>query len=346
MARAIWSGSLSFGLVSIPVKLLSAVHEKSISFHMLAPDGKCRVRQKLWCPETGKELERFETLRGYEIGPEQYVLVSDEELAALRPEAARTIDISEFIDLEQVDPVYYDRAYYLAPEKGGAKPYQLLVQAMQRTGKAALATFVMRQRQYLCAVRPVQGKVLVLQTMHYADEVTMPDDLEPVLGSAADLREKELAMAESLIESLGADFDPGAYHDEYREKLEELLEAKASGKEIVVAPDTEPEAPRVGDLIAALEASLAAARARTRPAGAEASPPKPRATAKEPRSALEGVAKEEPEPPPERLSKKGPKPAAGAVSKEEPPPAPARKRGSKAAPEQARAGTASSRKKK
>lgn len=274
MPRAIWSGSLSFGLVSIPVKLLSGVHEKSVSFNMLTPDGKCRVRQKLWCPETGKEYERHETVRGFEIAPDQYVIVEDEELSNLRPEAARTIDISEFVEITDIDPIFYDRSYYLTPERTGVKPYHLLVQAMQRSGKVALATFVMRQRQYLCAIRPVQGRILVLHTMHYADEVTTVDELEPQLGADVEVRDKELTMAESLIASLASDFQPEKYHDEYREKLEELLEAKASGQEVVVAPAEPAEEPRVSDLIAALEASLSAARARTGAA--------PRASAEEP----------------------------------------------------------------
>lgn len=301
MPRAIWSGSLSFGLVSIPVKLLSGVHEKSVSFNMLTPDGKCRVRQKLWCPETGKEYERHETVRGFEIAPDQYVIVEDEELANLRPEAARTIDISEFVEITDIDPIFYDRSYYLAPERTGVKPYHLLVQAMHRSGKVALATFVMRQRQYLCAIRPVQGRILVLHTMHYADEVTTVDDLEPHLGADVEVRDKELTMAESLIASLASSFEPEKYHDEYREKLEELLEAKASGQEVVVAPAEPAEEPRVSDLIAALEASLSAARARTGGAPRPSSEEPPRPPQARPAAEAEAAA---PEPAPRTEARK------------------------------------------
>lgn len=307
MPRALWSGSLSFGLVSIPVKLLSAVHEKSVSFNMLTPDGTRRVRQKLWCPDTGKEYERHETLRGYEVAPEQYVIVQDEELESLRPEAARTIDIAEFVEIAEIDPVFYDRAYYLAPERTGVKPYQLLVQAMHRSGKVALATFVMRQRQYLCAIRPVEGKVLVLHTMHYADEVTTLDEVAPQLGADVEVKDKELAMAESLIASLAAGFEPAKYHDEYREKLEELLEAKASGREVAAAPAAPAEEPRVSDLIAALEASLSAARARTRGGGGHPSEEeRPRAPQAHP--AETAVVKPAPAEPPKAAAPPPPRP--------------------------------------
>jgi len=252
--RSIWSGSISFGLVNIPVKLVTAVRDKSIHFNMLSPDGKSRLRRKLYSPETGKDFEYDQTVRGYEIAPDQYVIVKDEELEKLRPEKSRRLDIQEFVELSKVDPIFYDSTYYVAPDEGGAKAYALLVNAMKRTKRIALARFVMRDRQYLAAIRPSEG-ALVLHTMRYADEIVPVSDLGELPGSS-DLPKKELEVAESLIEALEGDFDPSQYHDEVRERLEKLIEAKSAGQEIVIAASDEREGPPVLDLMDALKKSL------------------------------------------------------------------------------------------
>jgi DNA end-binding protein Ku len=252
--RSIWSGSISFGLVNIPVKLVTAVRDKSIHFNLLSPDGKSRLRRKLYSPETGKDFEYDQTVRGYEIAPDQYVIIKDEELEKLRPEKSRRLDIQEFVELSKVDPIYYDSTYYVAPDEGGAKAYALLVNAMKKTKRIALARFVMRDRQYLAAIRPSEG-ALILHTMRYADEIVPVSDLGELPGSA-DLPKKELEVAQSLIEALEGDFDPSQFHDEVRQRLEKLIEAKAAGEEIVMAASEEREGPPVLDLMDALKKSL------------------------------------------------------------------------------------------
>jgi DNA end-binding protein Ku len=252
--RSIWSGSISFGLVNIPVKLVTAVRDKSIHFNLLSPDGKSRLRRKLYSPETGKDFEYDQTVRGYEIAPDQYVIVKDEELEKLRPEKSRRLDIQEFVELSKVDPIYYDSTYYVAPDEGGAKAYALLVNAMKKTKRIALARFVMRDRQYLAAIRPRED-ALVLHTMRYADEVVPVSDLGELPGSS-NLPKKELEVAQSLIEALEGEFDPTEFHDEVRQRLEKLIEAKAAGEEIVLAASEEREGPPVLDLMDALKKSL------------------------------------------------------------------------------------------
>src|SRR5436190_20198125 len=192
VARSIWSGSISFGLVNIPVKLVTAVRDKSVHFNLLAADGGSRLRRKLYSPDTGKEYEYDQTVRGYEIAPDRYVIVKDEEIEKLRPEKTRRLDITEFVELEAVDPIFYDNTYYLAPDEGGAKAYALLVAAMKRTKRIAVARFVMRDRQYLAAIRPVDG-ALLLHTMRYADEIVPKSDLGE-LPSASDLPKKEIEV--------------------------------------------------------------------------------------------------------------------------------------------------------
>ena len=263
MARAIWNGSISFGLVNVPVKLYSAVQGSAqVSFHQLHATDKSRIKQKRVCAKDGEEVPYEEIVKGYEIAPGQYVVIEPEELEALDPEASRTIDIEDFVDLDEIDPVYYDRPYYLGPyDKASAKAYRLLLDAMRETNKVAIARFVMRTKQYLAAIRPKDG-VLVLSTMNYADEIAPSDEVE---GSNetddVDVKPRELEMAKQLIASLSDDFDPTKYEDEYRVRVIELIEKKAAGEEIVVEPTTEEPA-RVVDLMAALEESLNAAKQR------------------------------------------------------------------------------------
>jgi DNA end-binding protein Ku len=259
MPRSIWTGAISFGLVNVPVKLYSAVSSKTVRFHQLHADDGGRVRQKRVCSLDGEELSYEEIVKGYEIGPDRYVVVTPEELEALDPKATRTIDIEDFVDLDEIDPIYFDHPYYLAPNTGAAKSYKLLLEAMREANKVGIARVVLRQKQYLCALRASDDGVLTLSTMNYGDEVVSPDTLDELDAAAeaeAEASERELAMAQQLIDSLASDWDPAKYRDTYRDRVLELIERKAAGEEIAVQPAEEP-AP-VPDLMAALEASLAA----------------------------------------------------------------------------------------
>jgi DNA end-binding protein Ku len=261
--RAIWSGSISFGLVNIPVKLYSAVTRKNVQFNQLDMRTGARVKQKRVDSETGEEVPWDQIVKGYELSSGAYVTVSDDELAALDPKAVRTIEIEEFVDLSAIDPIFYDSAYFLAPDKA-SKPYALLARAMEDQGKVGIAHFVLRTKQYLAAIRPSDGRLL-LSTMVYADEVNDPasiPELEEVVN--VEISDKELAMAAQLVESLAADFEPDRFKDTYREAVLDLIEKKASGQE-VVATVSQIQPDKVVDLMAALEASVAAAKeARTR----------------------------------------------------------------------------------
>jgi DNA end-binding protein Ku len=257
MARAIWSGAISFGLVNVPVKLYSATSPKTVRFHQISGKTGARIRQKRVDPTTDEEVAYEDIVKGYEITPEHYVLISNEELEALDPKATRTIDIEEFVDLADIDPIYYDHSYYLAPAAGGAKAYRLLVDAMRESGKVGIGRVVLRSKQQLCALRPT-GDALTLSTMLFGDEVLSPDRLDELESvNEAEASERELTMAQQLIDSLSSDFEPDKYHDEYRERVLNLIERKAAGEEIAIQPQAEEPA-AAPDLMAALEASLAA----------------------------------------------------------------------------------------
>ncbi len=261
MPRPIWTGSISFGLVNVPVKLFSAVSPQDVRFHQLRKSDGSRIRQKRVAAVDGEEVPFEEIVKGYEIGPDQYVVVEPDELAALDPKATQTIDIEEFVDLSQIDPIYYDHPYYLVPDRRAEKAYALLLEAMQRTQKVAIAKFVMRTKQYLAALRPGADGVLVLSTMNYADEVVPAEQLDG-LPQGEDVSDRELAMAEALIDSLTVeDFEPEKFHDTYREEVLALIEAKAAGETLSAPAAAEPAA-RVVDLMAALEASVQAAKER------------------------------------------------------------------------------------
>jgi len=256
-----WSGAISFGLVNVPIKLYSAVSKKTVRFHQLNAETGNRIQQKRVDPETGDEVAYENIVKGFELTRDRYVVINPDELEALDPEKSRTIDIEDFVDLSEIDPVYYDHPYYLVPDKGAAKAYGLLLSAMQEAGKVAIARVVLRSKEQLVAIRPHRdGNLLMMETMIFADEVVPADDLDG-LPDKQDLKasDRELKMAQQLIDSLASDFDPSRYHDEYREKVLELIEAKAEGAEIVAQPEA-PKAERVPDLMAALEASLAAVR--------------------------------------------------------------------------------------
>jgi DNA end-binding protein Ku len=265
MARAIWSGAISFGLVNVPVKLFSATSPKTVRFHQISGKTGARIKQKRVDSSTGEEVQFEDIVKGYELSPDHYVLIDPDELESLDPKATRTIDIEDFVDLDQIDPIYYDHTYYLAPATGGAKPYRLLLDAMRASGKVAIGRLVLRTKQQLCALRPVDGSdggepVLALSTMLFGDEVLKPDrldDLDQVQETETTAR--ELSMAQQLIDTLSNEFDPTKYRDEYRDRVLDLIERKASGEEIATAPQAEEETP-APDLMAALEASLAAVR--------------------------------------------------------------------------------------
>ncbi|MBW3577307.1 MAG: Ku protein [Actinobacteria bacterium] len=264
MARATWSGYISFGLVTVPVKLYSAVRSHDVHFRQLHETTHARVRRRRVDEQTGEEVPYDEIVKGYPVDSDEYVVVDPEELEQLDPEARRTVDIQDFVELAEIDPIYYNSPYYLAPaDESAFKPYDLLVEAMQRSEKVGIAKFVMRNKEYLAAIR-ARDHVLLLSTMNYADEVADPAEIEGVEDRPREIREREVTMAEQLIESLTTEFDPARYHDEYQQRLVEYLEAKAEGEKVTVtAPPEEPGG--VVDLMQALEASLG--RDRDRSAG-------------------------------------------------------------------------------
>ena len=265
MARSIWGGAISFGLVNVPVKLYTAVRKKDVRFHQLhGPDG-ARINQKRVCSADGEEVAYEDIVKGYEISKGQYVIIEPEELDALDPETTHTIDIEDFVELDQIDPLFFDASYYVLPDKRGEKAYRLLLEAMRDAGKVGIAKVVMRSKQYLVAVRPV-GEALVMSTMNFADEVVPQDELEGLPGPSENVSDRELKMASQLIDSLSTEFDPTRYEDTYREKVLELIEKKAQGQEIV-APEEPKAATPVVDLMAALEASLAAAKGDSKAKG-------------------------------------------------------------------------------
>jgi DNA end-binding protein Ku len=262
VARAIWSGSISFGLLNVPVRLYSAVSKQTVRFRELREGDGSRVKHKRVAESDGKEVPYEKIVKGYEYAPDQYVVLSRDELSELDPKRARAIEIQDFVDLDDIDPIYFEQPYYLGPDKGAERAYALLVQAMKDARKVAVARFVLRNKEHLAAIRPM-GDVLTLTTMRFHDEVSTPDDLDGEVFEDAKPKKpekRELDMAKQLIESLTSDFDPDKYRDEYREELLDLLERKAEGKEVVSAPTEEPKPTKAPDLMAALEESLAAVR--------------------------------------------------------------------------------------
>ncbi len=284
MPRAIWSGSISFGLLNVPVKLYSAVSRKNVSFRELREKDGSRVRHKRVAEADGKEVPYDEIVKGYEISPEQYVVVTRDELEEIDPKRTRAIEIQDFVDLDDIDPIYFDHPYYLGPDKGAEKAYALLVKAMADAKKVAIARFVLRNREHLAAIRPA-GNVLTMATMRFADEVVAPDELseDVVPENGRKLDKREVEMAKQLIDSLTADFDPDKYRDEYREELLALIDRKAQGKAVVEPVSEEPKPTKAPDLMAALEESLASVRGEPLAAGTDgegAKKPRKRSTAK------------------------------------------------------------------
>jgi DNA end-binding protein Ku len=266
MPRSIWRGAISFGLVNVPVKLYSAVSKKTVRFNQLHEKDGRRIQMKRWCPEEDEEVPYEEIVKGYEISPDKYVVITPEELESLDPKKTRTIDIEDFVDLDEIDPLYYEHPYYLVPDTGAAKPYKLLLSALQESNKVAIARVVIRSKEYLTAIRPAGG-VLTMETMLFSDELVPTSELDELPDEDVKATDREVQMAMQLIESLSTEFEPDKYHDTYREAVLDLIERKAEGEEITIEPTPEEPA-KVPDLMAALEASLAAAKKK--PAKAKA----------------------------------------------------------------------------
>ena len=264
MPRSIWTGAISFGLVTVPVKLYSAVNRKTVRFNQLNAKTGSRIAQKRVDASTGEEVAYEDLVKGYEISSDRYVVIDPAELDSVQPAKTKTIDIEDFVDLEEIDPIFYDHPYYLAPGPGGAKPYRLLLEAMRDTNRVAIAKVVIRQKESLVAIRPLADHdVLEMATMLFADEVVDPARLDDI-PAAEDVKtnKREIDIAKQLIESLAGEFEPTKYKDTYREAVLAMIEKKAAGEEIVIQAPEEEAAP-VPDLMSALKASLDAVRERT-----------------------------------------------------------------------------------
>jgi DNA end-binding protein Ku len=279
MARAIWSGSISFGLLNVPVKLYSAVARRGISLREIRESDGARIRHRRVAEGTDEEVPYEKIIKAFEITPDRYVPLSKDEMASLDPKKTRAIEVQDFVEIAEIDPIYFDSPYYLGPADGAEKAYSLLAQAMERSGKVAIARFVFRNKEHLAAIRPGDG-VLTLTTMRFADEVVPPAELDDVLPSEQPkIGKREVEMAEQLIDSLTRDFDPTLYRDEYREELLAMIERKAAGEEVMAAPQEEREPTKAPDLMAALEQSIADVKGKRdgKPAKKPAAK-KPRAT--------------------------------------------------------------------
>ena len=235
MARSIWRGAISFGLVNVPVKLYSAVSKKTVRFNQLHDADHARIQQKRVCSQDGEEVPYENIVKGFEIAPDRYVVITPEELDALDPAKTRAIDIEDFVDVADIDPLYYEHPYYLLPDTGAAKAYKLLLEALRETNKVAIARVVLRTKEYLVAIRPA-GDVLTMETMLFADELIGAEGLDELPDADVKATERELSMARQLIEAQATEFDPTKYRDEYRERVLELIERKAAGEEIAVQP--------------------------------------------------------------------------------------------------------------
>jgi DNA end-binding protein Ku len=259
MPRSIWNGAISFGLVNVPVQLFSAAESQDVHFHQFTKSGQ-RVRNKRVAEKSGREVEYGDIVKGYELSKGKFVMIEPEELEAADPKQTRTIDLEDFVALEEIDPIYFEYPYYLAPQRGADKPYALLREALARTDRVGIGRFVMRTKQYLAAIRP-SDKVLVLHTMYFADEVRDAKQLD--LPARTQSSDRELRMAEQLIDSLTVGWDPKRYEDTYRAAVLDVIRRKSKGQEIVAETPEEPTADVV-DLFAALQASLAGGKGRGR----------------------------------------------------------------------------------
>jgi DNA end-binding protein Ku len=245
--------------VNIPVRLYTATKDTGVHFHMLHDQDKARLQRKLVSSTTGREVHSEHIVKGYEVAKDQYVVVQKEELEHCAPEKSKTIEITDFIELSEIDPIYYERPYYVAPQPAAVKPYRLLVEAMRKTKKVALAKFVMHDKEHLCALRPLEH-ALCLETMNFADEIVDVDEVGGIPEEGHKVGDRELKAAQQLIESLTTKFDARKYRDEYKDCVMKLVQQKSKGEEIHVQPVMEKKSAKATDLIAALEQSLARAK--------------------------------------------------------------------------------------
>jgi len=254
MARSLWTGSISFGLVNVPVRLYSAVRQQDVHFHQLEKGSNARIKYKRVSEKSGREVPYEKIVKGYELEKGRYVVIDPEELEALDPETTSTIDVTDFVSLDEIDPIYYEHTYYLVPGKGGDHAYRLLHEAMSDTQRVAIGKVVMRQKEYLAAIRPLDG-ALALNTMLFADEIVSLDGIEGIPSRRTKVAPQELKMAKQLIQSLTNEFDPEKYRDEYRGRVEDLIRRKAKGETVEVEESPERRA-TVVDLMDALRQSL------------------------------------------------------------------------------------------
>jgi DNA end-binding protein Ku len=261
MPRSIWTGSISFGLVNVPVRMYSAISEHDVHFHLLHEKDDSRIGYEKICKEEGKPVPDDEIQKAYEVAPGEYVYVTDEDLAAAEGETYKTIELEDFVPYDEIDPIYFERTYYLGPAAGGEKVYALLREALEESKLSGIGTYVMRDKQHLGALRVREG-VIVLERMYFADEVRPTEEIEVPDASVG---KRELQMARQLIDSFAGSFEPEKYEDSYRTRLVEIIEAKRKGEEIHVEPRRDDEEP--GDLMAALRASVQAAQKRRQASG-------------------------------------------------------------------------------
>jgi len=260
--QTVWKGSVSFGLINVPVKMSTATKRENVSFKTLHKECSTPLKQKRYCPKCDREVPYEEVVKGYEYEPGKFVIMSEEDLEAVQVKSSKYIDIVDFIRIDEVDPIFYDKTYYLAPEKGGEKPYLILRDAMKQTGRVAVAKVAIRQKEYLCLVRLV-GEALALETMFYPDEVRSTQDLGiQAVQSSIQIRPEESQMAVQLVENLTAPFTPDKYQDTYREELLKVIRAKVEGEE-VVETEPVPERENVIDLMEKLRKSVAMTEAHT-----------------------------------------------------------------------------------
>lgn len=278
--KTLWKGAITFGLISIPVRLYSAVQEKSLKFNMLHGEDKGRIKYKRECAKCGKEVGWDDIIKGYEFAKDQYVTFTEEELDALDVDSIKAIDVVAFVPLEDIDPIYFNKTYYVGPEATGVKAYKLLADALEAEGQVGVAKVALRDKEHLATIRLKDG-MFVLETMHWPDEIRQPEFEE--LDKKVDVRDTEVKMARQLIQQLSSSWDPAAFHDEYRAALEELVEKKVEGQEIAIAAEPEEEPTKVVDLMEALKASVEQAK-KAKDAGDKqkkttAKPAKPKASA-------------------------------------------------------------------
>jgi DNA end-binding protein Ku len=255
--RTLWKGAITFGLITIPVKLYSAVQEKGLKMNMLHGEDGGRIKFKRECSKCGKEVTWDDIVKGYEYSKEHYVTFTDEELEALEVDSIHAIDVVSFVPLEDIDPIYFNKTYYVAPEPSGLKAYKLLAEALEAEGQVGIAKVALREKEHLATIRLKDG-VFVLETMHWPDEIREAEFDE--LDKKIDVRDAEVKMARQLVQQLSAEFDPSEFKDEYRAALEKLVEQKVAGEEVTIAAAPEEEPTKVVDLMEALRASVAEAK--------------------------------------------------------------------------------------